>query len=450
MSKPKAKPKNQPALARPHRRTEIARDLLVIIGVSLLVRAAFMWFFGRNVVSGDLHAFLKVLVVLARGGNPYKELDTLNYWPPFWMLILFFLLKLGLLLGNFGPVLTKLGITGISYVRLIQGFLMLAEAVLMAILYLLLRGFFPTVNARRFVLYGISLNPVTVLMVCQHCNFDVLIGIWVLLFVFTLLRFIATANPVYWLLASLFLGLGILTKTVPIMLTPLLLAHCRRLNTSTRFLGVLLLLGPVTLGLGIVAALGPPNLISKMLNYRSSPGFFGVTGLAELVGATPAFGFWYSKLFIYCYLAIVACISVAVWWGQPSSRSTVLLATVILLVVPTFGPGYAPQYTYWYLPLLLVCYAFSPTATKRVLLAFFIVAASTYLVEYSMMPSLGAFLPNALKNDRLYRLGDTLNSHKNCTLIRLPLFLTYLVLGFTLWRDASSEFDASSQTREQL
>lgn len=49
------------------------------------------------------------------------------------------------------------------------------------------------------------------------------------------------------MLACLFLGMGILSKTVPLILIPLLVGGLRRAASKVKFLGLVLLLGPVTM-----------------------------------------------------------------------------------------------------------------------------------------------------------------------------------------------------------
>jgi hypothetical protein len=92
-----------------------------------------------------------------------------------------------------------------------------------------------------------------------------------------------------WLAASAWLGVGVLTKTVPLILAPLLVAG-RRLGRRVHALGMLLFLGPAALGLGVLAVLTPEGVQRNVLAYRSASGFYGLSGLLHLAGLSAAEG----------------------------------------------------------------------------------------------------------------------------------------------------------------
>src|SRR6185503_8397760 len=121
----------------------------------------------------------------------------------------------------------------------------------------LLRLLAPEAKATAILVVGICVNPIAVLLICQHGNFDVLVGLWVVLFLTHLVLFQRGEEARDFLAACAFLGLAILTKTVPLVLIPLLVGAARRVAPRVRAQGAVLLLGPVVLGMSVLYILAP-------------------------------------------------------------------------------------------------------------------------------------------------------------------------------------------------
>ena len=101
-------------------------------------------------------------------------------------------------------------------------YLVLIEAVLVVTIYLTLASYGAGRAAvRRALLVGIALNPVAIILVCQHGNSDVQVGLLVTLAVAALGAHHRSRDIAAWLGGCLFLGLGVLAKTVPLVLAPL-------------------------------------------------------------------------------------------------------------------------------------------------------------------------------------------------------------------------------------
>ena len=114
-------------------------------------------------------------------------------------------------------------------------------------------------------------------------------------------------------------------------------------------------------------------------------------------------------------------------------------ACLVLVLVPALGPGYGPQYFYWFWPILLVAYALGSARFHRWVLGFGLVAAATYVIEYALAPVLGAFLAMRFPATRnfLFRPG----SFRMFTVVGTPLWLAYLGLLVGLagqFRESSS------------
>src|SRR5215831_17748511 len=199
-------------------------------------------------VSADAHYWEIVAATLRRGLNPYVETTLLN-WPPLWMMVVAALDWTARTLG-------------VPFQRALVGFLLLADLAAMALTWLLLRRLWPRARAERWVAAGLALNPVSILLCCQHRNFDVLVALSVLAALLALERRARTGALEDWLSACGWLGLGVLAKTVPLLLAPLLAPGARR----ARGLGVLLFLGPTALGLGVLMALAPAAVERNVLS----------------------------------------------------------------------------------------------------------------------------------------------------------------------------------------
>jgi hypothetical protein len=392
-----------------------------------------MCFVPAGARSIDASSWETIAKLLAAGKNPYHATSLLN-WPPLWMQLVFCLAKVAAALG-------------IPFFRALQVFLVLAESIVALLLLKLTHQMAPTAPARRIVIFGLALNPVAVLLVCQHCNFDVLVALWVILFLKSLLRYNLARNPVDWLSACLFLGLGVLTKTVPLVLVPLLAGGFRQATASLRSLGALLLLGPVTLGMSVIYVLAPSDVTSKVLFYRSQEGFFGIHGLMDLAGLEKYLSV--QNVLFYLLLLGVLALSWNIFWRRHNigDRETVLYTALLLAAIPTLGPGYATQYIYWFMPLLVLTFACYAGQWRVVLTVFGVISAATYLVEYAFFPEYGHSIfylwPTSLSaggmGDALMSLYYRLDSETGRTLLRLPIFLAYLMLlffgGRTLLRD---------------
>src|SRR5262249_28994654 len=168
---------------------------------------------------------------------------------------------------------------GISFFLTLRLFLIAVESGVVVLLYSFLARVVPG-QARRIVIVGISLNPIAILLVCQHGNFDVLVGLTCLAGALALGRYTRTRDPIMWLVGALCLGLGALAKTVP----PLLARGARLNGWPARWLVLALLLGPAVLGDAVILVLAPHAVVHNVLFYRSQPGSYGITGIARAIG----------------------------------------------------------------------------------------------------------------------------------------------------------------------
>jgi hypothetical protein len=398
----------------------LSADAGIVVAASLALRGLFLWFKGPRAFSSDLGAWLEAGWRMAEGKNPYLATEFFN-WPPLWVQILYGLQRLA-------------RSTGVRLEFVITGFLIAVECVLIVALIDLLRrlGY---ASARTLVLVGVALNPVCVVLVCQHGNFDVLVALLALLAVGSLLRFQQSGQTEDWLVACLWLGLAIALKSVPVLLVPLLLAGTRRLRARTLAFGAALAAGPTAYGLGALQALRAGD-VHAILRYRSVPGWFGATGWMHRIGRD-AWMLPYSYASQLALLLIpLAMVALALRGRLAAPRALVAAAALSLVAVPAIGSGYGPQYFYWFWPLLLAAFALGGPALRRRIEVFAGIAAATYLVEYAFAGFLGAFLAMRFPASRDMLFGtDPARALRVFTLVRTPLWLAYLALLWSLARE---------------
>lgn len=391
-----------------------ARDIVVVLGCSWLVRAVVIATWPRSAHSDDLDSWMTVAQQLRHGANPYVT-TTIVKWPPFALVVVW-------VIDHFARAVD------ISFFTSMRLALIAAESAIVVVLYLMLTRFAPTRTVRRLLIVGISLNPMAILFVCQHENIDVFVGLFVALALWALVVYDETNDSVAWLAGCLALGLGAFTKTIPLVLAPLLAPGFRAASKLGRTLGVLLFLGPMALGLSVVFVLSPRAVFDNVARYRSISGYFGVSGLlrlAQLGGFENAYG----KLFEVLLFAVVCVLFRAAWRRGLTAGSTVLLAGLLLAAIPALGPGYGPQYAYWYIPPLLATYVLLDEGWRKVLGAFYAVAAATYVVEYAFVGALGSFVVAFFdESSFVRRVSDRLSTPGAQTTLRAPLFIAFLVL----------------------
>jgi hypothetical protein len=288
--------------------------------------------------------------------------------------------------------------------------------------------FAPAREVRRILLVGLCFNPIAILFSVQHENIDVFVGLFVALGLWALVAADRTRDAVGWLAASLAFGLGVFVKTVPLALSPLLAPGMRTASKLGRTLAVTLFFGPVVLSLAVVVVFGPHAVLDNVLGYRSISGYFGITGLLDLAhldGVTRLD----ERVFTVVLVAGLMVLFRLLWNRGLDAKRTILLAGLVLAAIPAIGPGYAPQYAYWFMPALIASYPLFDDRWRRILLACYAVAAVTFVVDYGLVVGLGHFF-NGFFGDTgfLHRLGDRISTPGAQTVVRLPLFAAFLVL----------------------
>ena len=298
---------------------ERSSDLAILLGVSWLARVLFV------IAIGDAHfvdvdAWQRALEAEHDGQNPY-ETGVLN-WPPFWLQIIALLDAVANHVGT-------------SFWTALRIYLIMAESALVATLYLTLVSVGARRDAvRRALLVGIALNPVAILLVCEHGNSDINVGLLVTLAVTALIAHWRSRDVVLWLCGCLLLGVGVLAKTVPLVLAPILAPGARLAGKAGTVLGVALFLGPAALGLSVIMALAPEATRMHVIEYRSLSGFFGVHGLLYDVTTLRA---WIGPVMVVALIVSAAFIWRSGSREPPSSANLVFLVGALLFMAAVYG-----------------------------------------------------------------------------------------------------------------
>jgi hypothetical protein len=412
-------------------------EFLLFLVIIFFIRGLYIFVF-HNCTSQDLDAWNWVGNILMEGGNPYHAATGCMSWPPLWMQLIFLFKKLSLILH-------------LPFNDVVRAFLTMSESAMALLLYAAVIRYAKCFNATRLLVFGIALNPIPVFQVCQQCNFDVFVGFWILLAVYMLLRFQENHEPSFWLCACFALGMGTLTKTIPICLAPMLLLSVRKVKWLEQLLGAAFLLGPAFLGLSVVYVLGPQDVQTHVFGYRSIWGVFGFTGLFKYFGWTSLYSDW-GRIFEIIYGA--GWVYAGIWLYSKEKlepKTMVLVAAALLMAIPAFGPGIGYQYIYWFLPLLLLAYALEHRSVRSFLLIFFAVAVVTYTIVFAFYFNVyGAFFLEIVQTEKLVQFGLWLSTTSHETFLTLPLWLLYLIGTVLFARRIKREASERKQIAAEL
>jgi hypothetical protein len=181
--------------------------------------------------------------------------------------------------------------------------------------------------------------------------------------------------------------------------------------------------------LSVIFVLTPSGVTEHVIKYRSEAGRFGITGFLFLFDGRDA-------LPVLRWTWVIAVIVVVVLLWRRLSREPplgperlFLVVAVLLLSVPVLGPGYAPQYAYWFLPAFIGTYVLLDHEWRTLLRLGYVIAAVTYVWEYAILPPYGQFVERfASGSSWLTDVSDAADTAGMKTLVRLPLFLVALLI----------------------
>jgi len=390
---------------------------LYIIIITVISRGLVILFLPQSSFSYDLKTWNIVSKCFTLGQNPYISTKYVN-WPPFWMQIIFICNQLSKFLN-------------IPLDVIIRIFFLVIEVICIYLIIKISKKYLNSGKIAHLIIIIVVLNPIFIILNYQHGQFDVVVSLWVLLFLYFLMEYNESNGTISWLFACLSLGIAILTKTIPFVLLPFLFYKTYKLNKRIKLLGLLLSIGPTALGMSIIFALSPEHIFKKVILPNAVCGYFGISGFLRAVnldGLIPL----YSKIFTMLLFIFLIWISIFLYKYLYNIDNNHLLVLVFLhlIIIPILGPAYGPQYIYWYLYILILIYFSKKLQWKKLFIIYYVTAIITYLIEYSLFPSHGAFLINAFNLKNLNILSNKLYSNDAQTLLRLPLLFLSLLLIF--------------------
>jgi hypothetical protein len=414
------------ASARPARSEEGRSPLLRLILITIAARMILLVILPANetkaCLSTDLVIWSHITAELNAGQNPYAETQHhLMNWPPFWLGVLYGISRVA------QPYTWKFYL----YIRMV---LIAGDVMLLSAIYWVLGLLDRSAPRRQLLLWGYCLNPLLILLTVQHGHYDVYPMICVVLFLGWVIRSGRSGEVIDWLFAAFWLGIGIFTKTFPLVLWPLLVPGALKMNWRTRLLGIGLVVGPAALSLAPVYVLNPEMIRKYVIGYRSFGVEFGLTSLLSLGGLPAKYLIAYSNAFAKILLGVSLLLAILLMRRDLRRDSDrVLLSALILLGVFTLGSGYGQQYWFWAIPLFTICYREFGGIFRKCLWIALWVTVATNIFECAIEQWLGGFLSIGLNSPRLLHLSDVLYAHpKYVAIIRLPMTacaLTVLAVG---------------------
>ncbi|MGA3067906.1 MAG: hypothetical protein ABSF29_13770 [Tepidisphaeraceae bacterium] len=370
----------------------------------------------HGIYSVDLRNWQSIAGAMLMGINPYLGDHLLN-WPPLWMEVLFAV----------GRISDRLDWPFMACLRV---FLSIWDVALVLSTWRLLGLLKLRQNAYHPVLLGLCLNPFLILLTIQHANFDVIPTTCILWFLQSLIRYRRTQNPVDWLLAAAFLGLGGFAKTFPLVLIPLLIGQSQRLNLKTFALGAALCFAPAALALAPLYALNPSDISAGVLFYRGTPGMACISGILYYTIGRPAI-FAYDPIFTAILAVAIVAVAVKLYRRPlPWDVDLIRLAALLLMAVFLFGPGFSVQYLYWVAPLLVICYVRKFPIFSPLILPVAAVAELTLFFVFAYAPVLGYVLLRWVPTMFNLHMFRWFSIERNVFLFCLPMTFAAWLLWF--------------------
>jgi uncharacterized membrane protein len=332
------------SLLRRLTRTPERRLLLIALGVRIVPAALI---FGTDDVAG----WAAWGGLLASGANPTAS-KYLLAWPPLWLPFTWF-----------ASVMSEA--THIPFYLLIKLVPVAADLVLTLFLYSVAEeyGCSPWKTALAY-----ALNPISIYCTAIHGQFDAIPTLCATVAVVMMGR----RGESRLVGAGSWLGIAASFKTWPLFVLPALLAPVRSMRRQAQ-------MAIVAIGIFITALLlswlffGVGSVIG-VLTYRSALGWWGLTSIAYMRGATPSVNL-FSAIF---FAAMAAAGLLLIAKRTEAARGALLL----LLTFYVTAPGFGLQYLIWIVPLALL-------ADQRRAMTYSIVAGFLIAFEVLARPYAG-------------------------------------------------------------
>lgn len=376
------------------------RYILLLLVLALAIRFVPAYLvYGSN----DVGAWRLVIRQFDMGNNPYLT-KKLN-WPPLWPTLLLYT----------GRMQTVYKLPDYFAVKVVP---ILIDASIAIALYVwfVQRGGDPKSAFRRALWY--ALNPVAIFTCAFHGQFDCLPALFSLLAVMALERARTTSSA---LQSSFWLNLGIMSRTWPVVLLPILLGHVRPLSRKLLYVAVALV--PTVVSLYILYVQAPAAIMDNVIRYQGNNSNWGFDAvslfLPQHIGVTM------RRLMLYVLYAAWIGLYIVAWRKRMPLTPTAILGVLTYYV---FSPSVGPQHLEWIVP-------FAVFADFRRMRLYTLVAGTAIAVMYVFSPYNGEYF-DFLRRTRDMRFYQTNVGHHHLVmgmLNMLPVWLFCLWWYISLW-----------------
>jgi hypothetical protein len=377
--------------------------LLCLLLLGLVIRLVPAYYiYGSN----DVGAWRWAIRELSHGANPYLT-KKLN-WPPLWPTILLYTARME-------QVYHLPDAFSVKVVPCLMDTLIgVSLYVWFALHNIDYRAAF-----RRALWY--TLNPVAIFTCAFHGQFDCMPAFFSLLAVMALLRpptWQATLKSAFWL------NLGIMARTWPGVLLPIMLIYVRGLRQKVVY--ALLALVPSAICVYLLYRQAPAVIMESVILYRGSSGGWGLT--APAVFMSKSAGLALGRLVLGILYLAWGTLYLIVWRTRMPLPQAACLGVLTYFV---FAPGCGLQHLAWIVPIGL--FADAPRARL-----YSLVASLSIAIQYIWSPFNGEHF-GFLKRTRsdLFWATNTFHHHQVMLMwTMLPLWIFCVWWYIRLLRDS--------------
>lgn len=299
----------------------------------------------------DIQSY-EVVADLVRGGNDiYTAEETANRHP-------YLPLQLYWLAAARGIAEAS----GIGYAKVVKLLPILADVVIAGVVVRFLRrrgateegaSLQPGEAERLGMLY--ALNPIPILVCAYHGQFDAEPVLWmVMATVFTALPRGVFSGWQQSVSAGAWLGIGILTKSYPVLALPALLPTIKGWGNRLSFvvaMGAVPLVGVLLYSLFFHAPFW--EVVQRATGYNFGIGIYGYTYFARLARELGGDGRWLQWAVQYGRYITVGLLGV-VWWVRARHQSAPAALLTLLVAFFAVTHAFAIQYLGWLVPIALL------------------------------------------------------------------------------------------------
>ena len=289
----------------------------------------------------------------------------------------------------------------------------------------------PAAAFQRALCY--ALNPVAIATCALHGQFESLPSLFSLLAVAAVPESDAVPQTGWARYrAALWLSLGGIAKTWPLVLLPAFLRNERTWRERIKFASIAV--APAAVSVFVLYLFAPAAIVRNVLNYHSSAGLWGLTAFDYCLPA------WFVRVWPTVVMAMLCAAWLAVFALTWRRASTGQIALLSILTFYVFTPGWGVQYLAW-------CLGIALAVDFRRASLFTVIGAICLAIMYAYWPYNGehfsfhkpltssAFLSHS-HTPHFWATYLAPDAFRGNALVFLPLWLYCIAWWATLLRDA--------------